>query len=151
MPTVVTSYQSGSLDGTYVLPPILYPDGHYYLKLGHGANYERILETQEEVADWYRAGTGDTEAVEELRRFICHLVPGLDVQAVVGGCCVTANTRDKAAPYIDQVVEGLYVACGGCGYAAKSCDEIGNIAAGLALTGEWLSDIDRELFRVKFK
>ena len=76
MPTVVTSYQSGSLDGTYVLPPILYPDGHYYLKLGHGQHYERIFETKEEVADWYRAGSGDSEAVLELSRFIADLLPG---------------------------------------------------------------------------
>ena len=151
MPTVVTSYQSGSLDGTYILPPILYPDGHYYLKLGHGDHYERIFESQEEVVAWYRSGTGDNQAVAELRRFITELLPGLDIEAVLGGCCVTSNTRDKAAPYTDRLVEGLYVACGGCGYAAKSCDEIGNIAAGLALTGRWLSDIDRELFRVKFK
>ena len=151
MPTVVTSYQSGSLDGTYILPPILYPDGHYYLKLGHGDHYERIFERKEEVVDWYRTGSGDPQAVAELRRFITELLPGLDVEAVVGGCCVTSKTRDKAAPYIDQVVEGLTVASGGCGYAAKSSDEIGNIAASLALTGRWTSDIDRELFRVKFK
>ena len=118
---------------------------------GHGDHYERIFETKEEVAAWYRAGTGDSEAVRELSRFLADLVPGLDIEAVLGGCCVTANTKDKAAPYIDRLVEGLYVASGGCGYAAKSCDEIGNIAAGLALTGTWPSDTDRELFRVKFK
>ena len=151
MPTIVTSYRSGGLDGTYILPPILYPDGHYYLKLGHGDNYERILETKEEVVDWYRSGSGDSEAVAELRRFITQLLPGLDIEATLGGCCVTSSTRDKAAPYIDQIVEGLTVACGGCGYAAKSCDEIGNIAASLAATGQWVSDIERELFRVKFK
>ena len=70
MPTVVTTYTSGALDGTYILPPILYPDGHYYVKLGHHDHFERTLETQQEVEDWYREGTGEREAVEELARFI---------------------------------------------------------------------------------
>ena len=34
MPTIVTNYSYGQLDGTYILPPILYPDGKFYLKLG---------------------------------------------------------------------------------------------------------------------
>ena len=46
---------------------------------------------------------------------------------------------------------GLCVACGGCGYAAKSCDEIGRIAANLLLTGTWDTHLEREMFRVKFK
>ncbi len=33
MPSMVTHYQWGPLDGTYILPPILYPDGKYYLKV----------------------------------------------------------------------------------------------------------------------
>ena len=27
MPTLVTTYPSGKLKGTYILPPVLYPDG----------------------------------------------------------------------------------------------------------------------------
>ena len=87
MPTLVTSYHSGELDGTYILPPVKYPDGnstsknptkgciykhlgHYYLKLGHHDVFERELVTREEVDKWYKAGTGDPEAVDELDRFI---------------------------------------------------------------------------------
>jgi sarcosine oxidase len=35
MPTIVTEYDLGAIDGTYILPPILYPDGKYYLKVKH--------------------------------------------------------------------------------------------------------------------
>ena len=35
MPSMGTSYQWGSIDGTYILPPIKYPDGKYYLKVDH--------------------------------------------------------------------------------------------------------------------
>ena len=53
MPTIVTNYTYGQLDGTYILPPILYPDGKYYLKLGHHDKFEDILTTSEAIKDWY--------------------------------------------------------------------------------------------------
>ena len=53
MPTIVTNYSYGQLDGTYILPPILYPDGKYYLKLGHHDKYEETLTTSEAIKDWY--------------------------------------------------------------------------------------------------
>ena len=36
-------------------------------------------------------------------------------------------------------------------YAAKSCDEIGRIAAVLSVIGEWDSEIPREVMRIKWK
>ena len=33
LPNIVTHYQYGPLDGTYILPPIKYPDGKIYLKV----------------------------------------------------------------------------------------------------------------------
>jgi len=151
MPTLVTSYHSEKLDGTYILPPVLYPDGQYYLKLGHHDKFEGVLSTAEEVEEWYRAGTGDKEAVEELERFIMDFVRDLGVEAVSGGCCVTSKTKDKSGPYIDCVKSGLFVAGGGCGYAAKSCDEIGRIAAVLSVTGDWDSDIARDIMTIKWR
>ena len=74
-----------------------------------------MLTTAKEVEAWYRAGTGDEEAVEELERFIRDFVRDLGVQGVSGGCCVTSKTRDKAGPYVDSVTSGVFVAGGGCG------------------------------------
>ena len=42
--------------------------------------------------------------------------------------CVTAHPPTDL-PYIDMVTPEMGVAIGGCGYAAKSSDEIGRIAA----------------------
>ena len=36
-------------------------------------------------------------------------------------------------------------------YAAKSCDEIGRIAAVLAVTGDWDSDIARDIMTIKWR
>jgi len=131
MPCIITSYASGELDGTYILPPVLYPDGLHYIKIGHHNKFERELKTKEEVEEWYRTGEGDPEAVKELALFLSQILPDIEQLNVFGGCCVTANTPDKAAPLVLKVCEGVVVAAGGCGYAAKSCDEIGRIAAQL--------------------
>lgn len=36
MPSMVTTYQKGRLDGTYILPPVQYPDGEYFFKFYSG-------------------------------------------------------------------------------------------------------------------
>ena len=151
LPTLVTSYTSGALDGTYILPPIKYPDGRFYLKLGHHDAFEGEVETVEEVLDWYRNGSGDNEAVTELAAFLQNFIKDLKVESVSGGCCVTAKTPTKDAPYIDEITDGLFVAAGGCGYAAKSCDEIGRIAAVLVVEGRWDSDIEQDRMKVIWK
>ena len=33
------------------------------------------------------------------------------------------------APYIDSLMDGVTLVCGGCGYGAKCSDEIGRIGA----------------------
>ena len=55
--------------------------------------FERELVTREEVDKWYKEGTGDPEAVEQLDRFIRKLIRGLEVETVSGGCCVTSKTK----------------------------------------------------------
>ena len=116
MPSVVTTYNYARLDGTYILPPVKYPDGKYYLKLGHHDMFERQFgDDPEEIREWYREGTGDKEAVEELTGFLENFIKDLEVEDVRGGCCITSHTKDREGPYIDKVVEGLFVAGGGCG------------------------------------
>ena len=62
------------------------------------------------------------------------------------------QTKDKKAPYIDEIIPGLILAAGGCGYAAKSCDEIGRIAAKLCTTGKWTcSEIPRSDMVIKWR
>lgn len=54
------------------------------------------------------------------------------------------QTPDRVCPFIDEISPGVYVAVGGCGRAAKSCDEIGRIAAELVAKDEWATTIPRE-------
>ena len=149
MPSLTTSY--GVEDGTYILPPIRYPDGRIYLKLGHGDYLKTDVKTIEELDAWYKDGKGNLKAVETLATFIKTLIPGLKVEEVTSGCCITTKTPTKEAPYIDEVVPGLFVAAGGCGFAAKSCDEIGRVAASLAVQGIWDSKVPQASCKIIYR
>ena len=109
------------------------------------------MTTIKELDAWYSNGKGNPDAVESLATFIKTLIPNLKVEEVKGGCCVTSKTPTKNAPYIDEVVPGLFVAAGGCGYAAKSCDEIGRVAAGFAVQGNWDSKVPQESCKLLYK
>ena len=98
-----------------------------------------------------------------------YLFPDLEILRVVGDSCVTLNTPDKFAPFLDSPTPGLVIAGAGCGHGAKGADEIGQscqrdsavqsqnflisgrIAAVLSLTGQWDCPLDRELCRLRFK
>ena len=64
---------------------------------------------------------------------------------------MTSNTVTKTAPYVEEDAEDLVVAAGGCGYATSRSDEIGRIAAALAVEGRWDSDIDRKEMKVVWR
>ncbi|XP_069102650.1 monomeric sarcosine oxidase-like [Argopecten irradians] len=136
--------------GIYVLPPIKYPDGKYYIKLGdfHDSVPQR-LSSLEEVKAWY-CTDGVTPLVTKSARLITALTKGIKPLSYHGDHCVITKTPTNR-PYIDLVHPSLGVAIGGNGYAAKSSDEIGRIAAMLVLYGKWDSELPVEAFKLKLK
>jgi len=147
MPSMVT--QTKPFQYTYILPPILYPDGRIYLKFGQH-DLTRVLTSPADVVLHYRAGP-DPAHVHQLLDEAVQLLPGLQVSSCHGDSCVTLNTPTKTAPYIDQVLPDLVICGAGCGHGAMSSDEIGRVAAVLGLSGRWDSDVDRDHCRVKYK
>jgi len=120
-------------DHFYFLPPIVYPDGHSYLKIG-GDPTEIELDEEQAIRDWFR-GQGDPEAVAHLKRLLARSIPGLEPVRLVSVPCVTTYTV-HGYPYAG-FVEGERIALltGGNGAAAKSSDEIGRVGADLLLRG----------------
>lgn len=120
-------------DHFYFLPPIVYPDGQSYLKIG-GDPTEVEIEDEQAIRDWFR-GEGSPEAVVHLKRLLARSVPDLDPVRLISVPCVTAYTV-HGYPYAG-FVEGDRIALltGGNGAAAKSSDEIGRIGADLVIRG----------------
>ncbi|XP_077989465.1 uncharacterized protein LOC144443794 [Glandiceps talaboti] len=133
----------------YILPPIKYPNGKYYLKIGHGADFERELHTAAEVADWYKT-EGDKSACQPLLELLFDLVKDVKPVSTKTDCCVTTNTPTGQL-YCDMVTPTLGITTGGCGVAARSADEIGRMAARMIIAGCWDHDLPRDNFRVRFK
>ncbi len=124
MPTLV--YRTPAGDVPYLLPPIRYPDGRLYVKIG-GDPEDTRLETPEAVGDWFRSG-GSATVGDQLRRLIEGLMPALDTSAMHVEPCVTVFTPEDR-PAIRRLGPRLAVAVAGCGRGAKCADELGRRAA----------------------
>ncbi|XP_077989363.1 N-methyl-L-tryptophan oxidase-like [Glandiceps talaboti] len=149
MPCLIVKHNEGTKYDGYILPPIKYPNGKYYLKVGHGNDFERELHTAAEVADWYKTD-GDKFVHQPLLDKIFHFVKGVQAVSTHGDCCVTTHTPTDQI-YCDMITPTLGITTGGNGYAAKSADEIGRMAARMIIAGCWDHDLPRDNFRVRFK
>lgn len=137
------------LDDPYILPPIQYPDGRWYVKLGTGA-FEHRLETMRELGNWFHH-PGAAEDREALHQTLVSLIPALEGAPIhTDSCAVTATASGH--PYVDLIADGrVCIAVGGNGKAAKSSDEIGRLAAELLLAGAWCDDLPAEAFCARFR
>lgn len=117
----------------YLLPPVIYPDGKAYLKIG-GEPEDILLGTDAEIRAWFRAG-GKPEVRDNLAAVVETLVPSIDVARLSMAACVTSYTPSgyPAIGYCGS--ERIAVLTGGCGAAAKSSDEIGRLGAALLTQG----------------
>jgi sarcosine oxidase len=136
MPSLIAQ-GAGGADGIYMLPPIRYPDGKLYMKIGGDPDDVR-LGSEPELRSWFRTD-GRSTAREHLTRAMSRLVPDLRSLATSGGSCVVSFTP-SGYPMIGYTASPrIAVLTGGCGTAAKSSDEIGRLGAELMLAGRILN------------
>lgn len=136
------------IDHIYLLPPVRYPDGKTYLKIG-GDPDDLLLETEPEIRAWFRRG-GRLTTRDHLHRIITGLVPTLADAPLSMAACVTSFTPDNY-PAIGFAGERIAVLTGGCGAAAKSSDEIGRLGAELIQHGRILDDAYGDVFAPVFR
>ncbi|MCV3736810.1 FAD-dependent oxidoreductase [Rhizobium sp. TRM96647] len=117
----------------YLLPPIRYPDGKCYIKIG-GDPADIVLPDAAAVRAWFRT-EGNPAAAAHLRRVLARAMPDLAPVSFSSAPCVTTFTA-HGYPYAGFADgERIALLAGGCGAAAKSCDEIGRIGADLLVRG----------------
>ena len=134
MPSVIfyEGLETAELTGVYALPPIRYPDGNTYIKIGGRLADLVPLQTSDELRDWFHS-PGDLREAELLKEVLLSMIPGLEVEGFSTKPCVITAT-EHGRPYIDELIQNrLYVAAGGNGAAAKSSNEIGRLGAGCVL------------------
>lgn len=136
------------LGDPYILPPILYPDGRWYIKLGTG-EFEHRLTTLDELVSWFQSPGADEDR-DALQQTLVSLIPDLAGAPILTDTCAVTATL-SGYPYVDLLADGrICTAVGGNGKAAKSSDEIGRLAANLVLRGTWQDDLPAEAFRAHF-
>lgn len=128
MPSLVME----SDDDIYILPPVRYPDGKLWLKLG-GDPTDDLLPDKQAITDWFRSG-GDAARGEYLTERILQVIPSLAFESRYHKPCVTTWSQDRL-PEIRRLDPGLIVAAAGNGAGAKCSDELGRMAAAVA-TGD---------------
>lgn len=129
MPSLVIE----SPDDIYILPPIRYPDGRLWLKLG-GDPEDIELHGFDAINDWFRSG-GSAEIADHLTARICDIVPGLAFESRFHRPCVTTWSADRI-PEIRRLAPRLTIAAAGNGSGAKCSDELGRLAAAIATEEE---------------
>ena len=148
MPSLITKAIDDA-ESIYLLPPIRYPDGKYYIKIG-GDPDDLDLHTEADVRAWFR--TDGREAVQaHLTRIITDLIPGLRPLSVTASSCVTSYSP-TGYPMIDYTTSPRVAVMTGCGgTSAKSSDEIGRLGAELLLEGRINDDAYSTDFSAHFR
>ena len=116
----------------YVLPPITYPDGQVWLKLGSDP-VDIALEGEAEIKDWFKWG-GSKDVADGLQEQILERIRDLDFEERRVVPCMT-TFGDTGLPCIGPLSERVTVATGCYGKSAKCSDELGRLG-GIALLGE---------------
>ena len=136
------------LDEIYWVPPVRYADGRLALKIGGSLRDSEAVE-EAALTEWFH-GDGDQTEVEALQNSLLGLLPEIDVRSWAQKPCVVTNTVTEH-PYVGWVEDGLAVALGGCGSAAKSSDELGRLASTLFESEHWTDPLPSTAFEPVFQ
>jgi sarcosine oxidase len=148
MPSIIYARPwEGQAVSTYLLPPIEYPDGRHYVKIGSGT-FPRPLESAVAAGRWFREPDGD-DILNALHAIARELIPALEGAPTSYQTCMTTHTA-TGRPYIGELSRRVFVAAGGNGSAAKSSDEIGRLAALRLLDAAWPEEYDPAAFTPVF-
>ncbi|WP_117192491.1 FAD-dependent oxidoreductase [Rhizobium terrae] len=141
VPSLIWKWKEGE-DGIYLLPPVRYPDGRIYLKIG-GDPDDLLLPTEPEIRAWFRSG-GRESTKQRLTEIMRTLMPRLDLSRSSMAACVTSFTPTGypaiAMTGAEAAASRIGILSGGCGAAAKSSDEIGRLGAELIFHGRIIDD-----------
>ncbi|MDD9925405.1 MAG: FAD-binding oxidoreductase [Rhodospirillaceae bacterium] len=131
----------------YILPPIRYPDGHHYLKLGNGSDRDERLSSPEKLDRWFKSAGSESDR-RDFTRLMKSIFPALQAcEHWHTDTCATTYTASRL-PIIDFVYnDRVLVAVGGCGKGAKGSDDWGRIAATTILDAPWDHPIARDKLR----
>ena len=124
LPTIVTVDPSDSGDenlSLYLVPPIQYGDGRWYVRIGPGMQpFVSELSTPDSMVEWYRNQAVTHRQRSALDRLAGLLLPDLEPLSVRSSTCIIQKTPTRY-PYIGHLDDDhtSSVAVGGNGHGAR--------------------------------
>jgi glycine/D-amino acid oxidase-like deaminating enzyme len=133
----------------YLIQPVQYPDGKYYLKMGCNLPTDIYFDNLKDVQDWFRSGDSDAN-LKNLKDALMKIMHKLKVEAFVTKRCIVSFTKHRK-PYIGALNNnGLFVAACGNGYSAMCSDALGRIASHLLTESVFPEEYSAESFQPMF-
>lgn len=150
LPSLLYEINNNEIEGVYMIQPVQYPDGAYYLKIGCNMPEDIHFENIEQIQRWFRNGDSNHYA-PKLIQAVNSLLPHLPVIEYATKKCITSYTA-HGRPYIGETNrKGMFVA-GGCnGYSAMCSDAIGNVAAHLMINGIIPKEFPSDSFQLHYQ
>lgn len=131
LPSLHYEIETKDYEGIYLIRPIQYPDGNWYLKMGCNLSTDIFFNSLEKIQQWFRQGDSDIN-LPVLKAALHSVLPELKVQEYFTKRCIITYTEHKKQ-YIGAVDDGIYIATGGNGYSAMCSDAVGRLAAHVVL------------------
>jgi len=131
LPPLLYKIDEPEVQDIYLIRPLKYPDGNFYLKMGANIPNDVYFNNLPEIREWFKNGN-DKDNLPVLEKALKCILPGLSIEEIHEKRCIVCYTKHNK-PYIGPIEQGLFVAAGGNGYAAMSSDALGKIAASVLL------------------
>lgn len=134
LPSLLYEINEPEAEGVYVLPPVPYPDGNTYIKIGSNLPEDQWFNSLESIQQWFRNGNSKQSA-PRLIQTLQELMPNLHIGEHLTKRCIVSYTPNKRPLLCGSDEPGIYIA-GGCnGYSAMCSDAMGKTAAVMLLEG----------------
>ncbi|HEV8083691.1 MAG TPA: FAD-binding oxidoreductase [Chitinophagaceae bacterium] len=130
LPSLLYEIDTPEIKNIYLVQPVEYPDGNYYLKMGANIPEDNYFENLEDIQNWFRTADNNGN-LKILQQALLKLLPRINVEEFTTKKCIVTRTP-HGKPYVGAVNDtGLFVAAGGNGYGAMCSDALGKIASHL--------------------
>jgi len=148
LPALLYKIKEPEIDDIYLVRPLEYADGNFYLKMGANFRDDIFFKSLKEIQDWFETGNNERN-LKIIKEALVNIIPSLKIEKSFAKKCIVSYTQ-HGKTYIGEVDKNLFVAAGGNGYSAMSSDALGKIAATLLLENKFPKEFLQEDFRPVF-
>ncbi len=144
LPSLLYEIEDPEIQNIYLVRPLQYPDGNFYLKMGANLPGDIIFKTLEDIQCWFKNESAN-QHLTTLQNALKAIIPSLTIEEIFVKKCIVAFTK-HGKPYIGKSPAGLYFAAGGNGYSAMCSDALGKIAATYSIEDQFPGEFSSKDF-----